>query len=88
MHSFNAPSGLTYHHNGDCSGGVRVEIPMGRRAAQDYGVPAIDNNARTVTVDIPFKDIRALYLNHLRNRRISMLENADDDALEEMWSGK
>lgn len=81
-----APSGLTYHHNGDFSGRVRVEIPMGHRSGDDFGVSSIDNNERTVTVDVPFEDMKHLVLAYLRSETIGRLEQADDAALEKFFS--
>ncbi len=82
MRSTDAPSGLTYHHNGDYSGAVRVEIPMGRRAGTSYGVSSVDYNEQTTTVDIPFEDMRHLVLASIRKRMIMHLEEADDATLE------
>jgi hypothetical protein len=65
MHSFDAPSGATYFHNGDFSGDVELILN------QD------------TTLGIPFEDIRALYLEYLKRSKISALEQASHDFLEE-----
>ena len=88
MHSTQGPSGLCYAHNGDFSGDVKVTIPM-RRPGETYswGTSSdieveINERDKTVTVDIPFEDIRALYLAYLRRNMISRVEQASDTELE------
>jgi hypothetical protein len=70
MHSFTGPSGNHYFHNGDFSGGVKVEAS------------AIADSQLGTMAEIPFEDIRALYLRYLRSERISRLEQAEDAELE------
>lgn len=67
MHDFEAPSGITYHHNSDFSSNVIME-----------GEDRLGKN-----IEIPFGDIRALYLEYLRRSKISALEQASADFLEE-----
>jgi hypothetical protein len=67
MHSFEAPSGTTYHHNGDFSGNIVMD-----------GEDRLGGD-----IEIPFEDIRALYLESLRRSKISALEQASADFLEE-----
>jgi hypothetical protein len=75
MHSFKAPSGITYHHNGDFSGSV--EIPF-----EEISEFALYNDAEGI--EIPFGDIRTIYLESLRQKLIAELEQADYDTLEKM----
>lgn len=68
MHSFDAPSGRSYFHNSDFDGDITF---LG------------DSNSVTERpFDIPFEDIRALYLEYLRRSKISALEQASYDFLE------
>jgi len=81
MHSFDAPSGATYFHNGDFSGDV--EFIVGENLYTE--------------VKIPFTDLKALVAKYVRNARVEWLEqnqgrgadavSSDDDpiiAVEEM----
>jgi hypothetical protein len=77
MHSFNAPSGVTYHHNGDFSGSVILTEEEIMQFGLDGGGSGVGNG-----VYIPFEDIRALYLEYLRRSKISALEQASYDFLE------
>lgn len=80
-----APSGLIYDHNADFSGGVQVELPMGRRAGTHHGVRTINATDQTVEVVIPFEDMRHLVLASMRHRMLLHLEEADDDTLEKLF---
>jgi hypothetical protein len=68
MHSFDAPSGATYHHNGDFSGNVEFTVTAMDRV---NGVKAV-----------PFADLKALVAQHVRNVRIEAIENGDDYSLD------
>lgn len=74
-HTFLGPSGATYSHNGDFSGGVCVEKSE---------VPC---RYHDTAVEIPFEDIRALYLAYVRSNLISRLEQAGDTELEAQLLG-
>lgn len=91
MHSTTGPSGLTYHHNGDYSGDVKVTIPLERHKTRPWGTTTtkfdIDERIRQVTVDIPFEDMRWLVLRYLQSKLISRLEDANDDELEQLLLG-
>lgn len=63
MHSFDAPSGTTFHHNGDFSGNVY------------FDKPTIDGQ---IGFAIPFADVKALVAKHVRDERIRRVENGDD----------
>lgn len=76
MHSFEAPSYITYHHNGDFSGSVVVTPPD----TLSFGLITEGGG-----IEIPFEDIRALYLESLRRRKITQLEQADFDELEKRF---
>ena len=80
-----APSGLVYDHDADFIGGVRVELPMRRRAGTDHGVRTINANDLTVEVIIPFEDMRHLVLASLRSRMLLHLQEADDATLEKFF---
>jgi hypothetical protein len=73
MHSFDAPSGATYFHNGDFSGTVEV-------IARILETEEFDSD--TGKVEIPFEDMKALVAQHVRNARIEAIENGDDYSLE------
>jgi hypothetical protein len=68
MHSFIAPSGRIYHHNGDFSGEVRADT-------EQFYTTTVEEIA------IPFDDMVALVLQHLLARRITALENMTPDEL-------
>lgn len=74
MHSFPAPSGIVYLHNGDFSGSILIPDEEIQQFAlqKAYG-----------GLHIPFEDIRAIYLEYLRRSKISALEQASTDFLEE-----
>lgn len=80
-----APSGLTYSHAADFSGGVSVWVPMGRHVGTSHGVSSIDLNDQQAHVLIPFEDMRHLVLASLRGRMLLHLEEADDDTLEKFF---
>lgn len=90
MPSTRGASGQWYAHNGDFSGAVKASIPVRPQtrypdpdhttASTSHGVMGEDGVF--VEVEIPFDDIRTLYLRHLRSRKIRELEQASDDELE------
>lgn len=69
MHSFTAPSGRTYHHNGDFSGGVKV--PVGEMPVSGF----------TIYEDIPMADLVALVASMIRRQKIREIEDMDDAEL-------
>jgi hypothetical protein len=77
MHSTQGPSGQWYQHNGDFSGPI-VITDLDTAINNEYGYPRIE---------IPFEDIRAIYLRYARSKMISELEQASDDDLEADWVG-
>lgn len=84
MRSYDAPSGLIYHHNGDYSGDVKIAVPM-CRPGETYSwgqasdkVVEIDEHDQAVIVDIPFEDMKRLVLNYYRSELISRLEQSDE----------
>jgi hypothetical protein len=94
MHSTKGPSGQWYAHNGDFSGEVKVSLPV--RPQGDYGLnypcasephQIAGQQGHFVEVEIPFADIRALYLRYLTSKQISRLEQASDDEREQMLLG-
>jgi hypothetical protein len=95
MHSTQGPSGQWYAHNGDYSGSVHVHIPVRdqtRYPDKDRTTASAVHNlpgeeGEFVQVQIPFEDIRALYLAHLRSAMISQLEQQDATQLEEELIG-
>lgn len=95
MHSTEAPSGQTYHHNGDFSGVVMADIPVRhqtRYPEKDHTRAScvIENEFTThpyVEVEIPFEDVKYLVLAYLRSKAVSFLEQADDETLEKFFSG-
>ena len=70
MHSFNAPSGRTYHHNGDFSGAVKFDAQVEMMSPTSAGL---------AWVEVPFEDLRALVAEYARRERISRLEEMSDD---------
>lgn len=68
MHSFDAPLGATFHHNGDLSGMIVIQ--------------PVDPNQSPI--HIAWDDIQAFYLEQRRKRMIEQLENATYDDLESM----
>jgi hypothetical protein len=69
-HTLRGPSGATYAFNEDFSGGVSVEASE------------VPSRYHDTAVEIPFADIRALYLEYARRKAISRLEQAEDGELE------
>lgn len=69
MHSFTAPSGRTYLHNGDFSGDVTVALPL--------DVVRGDS----LIASIPMADLVALVAEKIRRERISELENMTASAI-------
>lgn len=65
MHSFDAPSGRTYHHNGDFSG----DVVFTQSTTEDGSLEDVD-----VEVEVPFADLKALVAQHVRNVRIEWIE--------------
>lgn len=91
MHSTKGPSGQWYAHNGDFSGPVKISIPVRSQAQYPYDHTSASTphtlageQGTFVEVEIPFEDLRALYLAYVRRERISLLEQASDDDLEQM----
>lgn len=90
MHTTQGPSGQYYAHNGDFSGSVKAAIPVREQASYPHDDHAcasqphhlMGEEGLFVEVEIPFEDIRALYLRHVRSQMISRLENASDEELE------
>lgn len=68
MHSFDAPSGRTYFHDGDMSPGSDVLFHQTVRGQE-------------ATVYVPMADILALAAQHVRSREIARLEEASDEEL-------
>jgi hypothetical protein len=94
MHSTSAPSGQTYHHNGDYSGPVKMFLPVREqlhypgeiaRAGTPEKVPGAEGVF--VEVEIPFEDMKALVMDHFRSVLISRLEDADTEAMERLFLG-
>lgn len=74
MHSFDAPSGVTYFHHGDLSGNVEVTLPVA------HGGASFERDGHHVApVEIPAADLKALVAEWLRNEKIARLENATND---------
>lgn len=73
MHSYDSSSGLTYFHNGDYSGNVKVNNVS--------TAPNREGWSSLTDVEIPFEDMKALVLSYYRSRLIRVLED-DDEALE------
>lgn len=94
MHSTQGPSGQWYTHNGDFSGPVKASIPVRPQAEypDDYTSAStphvLPGEELRIEVEIPFKDIRALYLRYLTSKQISLLEQATDDERERMFLGE
>lgn len=64
--------GTWFHHNGDYSDGVLIE-------AKEWHA---DSEETTVTVEVPFEDIRELVFGYLRMKRTAALQDATDDEFE------
>lgn len=89
MHSTQGPSSQWYAHNGDYSGAVKASIPVRAQARYPDNYTSASKphaiageEGEFVEVEIPFEDIRALYLAYVRQTRISRLEQAEDAELE------
>jgi hypothetical protein len=93
MHSTRGPSGQEYGHNGDFSGAVKASIPVRPQASHPDNYTSastphvLAGGEMRIEVEIPFEDIRALYLRYLTSKQISRLEQASDDELEQMLLG-
>lgn len=70
MHSSEAPSGLTYHHNSDFSGNVFVDGDE----VSEFGMETEDGG-----IGIPAQDILFLAAQIIRMKKIQALEQASDD---------
>jgi hypothetical protein len=95
MHSTQGPSGQWYAHNGDFSGEVKITIPIRDQGPYPQSHTTASGPHQIageqgifVQVEIPFEDIRALYLSHLRSQRIYRLEQSTDEELEQMLLGE
>jgi len=67
MHSFEAPSGTTYSHNGDFSGDVQ------------FTTLNADLRGTVSTVVVPFDDFKALVAEYVRRKKIESVERMTDD---------
>jgi hypothetical protein len=72
-HTTETAGGTVFIHNGDYSGEVRVLARKGE----------VLEDGR-FEIEVPFTDLRALVLDHLRQRMISGLESMNDDTLEQV----
>jgi hypothetical protein len=70
MHSFDAPSGRTYHHNGDFSGDVRLITTV--EVLTDDRQSFVQKETE---IDIPFADLAALVAEYVRRERASALDS-------------
>lgn len=71
MHSFDAPSGATYHHNGDFSGFILVTVsPSSVNSTWNH-------NNEMIEVELPFEDLKALVAKHVRNEKIHRIESGE-----------
>jgi len=70
-HTFVGPSGAIYHHNGDFSGDVEVEV---------------EHTHQGGLVSIPFEDMKALVFEYLRQQIIARVEDADYRGLMELFT--
>ena len=75
MHTTQASQGTVFHHNGDYSGSVKIQVPE-EPAKHTFG-------SQTCWVtEVPFEDIRELVLDYLRSKLIARLESVEGDELE------
>ncbi len=63
---------IVMHHNGDFSGGVKINIPVDR-------IEALEEMAGYVQVCIPFEALKTLVGQYVAGQKMSALEEADDD---------
>lgn len=75
MHTSKTPH-ATFHHNGDFSGDVKMMVEP-QMVEPMFGV---------VQVTIPFKDLRTLVFQYLRDKMIAELEGMSDKDLEESFT--
>lgn len=75
MHSTDLPSGGYANHHGDYSGDVTFNIRTGLAIPFEEVV----KGCQYIRVSIPFGDLRALVLGHLRGVLISKIEQSSDD---------
>lgn len=73
---------VTFLHNGDFSGNVKVSLPE-RVSAYEYHDYA-PGNERIETIHLPFAAMKALVLEYFRRKMISALEDAEGEELEQL----
>jgi hypothetical protein len=73
MHNFDAPSGTTFHHNGDFSGDVTFIAKI--LETEDY-------DSDTGVISVSFDDLKALVAKHVRDAKIYAIEIGDHYSIE------
>jgi hypothetical protein len=69
-------------YNGDFSGDVQISVPVARVAVEEYV-----NDPKTVTVSVPFEDLRNLVLEYLLQKEITKLQEYSYDEFESHLTG-
>lgn len=90
MHSTKGNTdGITFHHDGDPSGGeliININEDATWKYKRDVAVEYTPPNETFGhpgywSVRVPYDDIKMLVANQVRNQRISALEDAEDDEI-------
>ncbi len=77
----------TFNHNGDFSGDVKITIPTyyaGGAVQEKYVYlpnAGPEDVEETVTIQVPFGDLKRLVASYVLSRRIEKLEQAEDDEI-------
>lgn len=87
MHSFTGSSGVTFNHNSDRSGDVRISVVGGEWECEiselafdshELGGRVVPAGTKFVEVKLPCKDILEWVADYIRSERVAELENAED----------
>lgn len=77
MHAFDSPTtqGVTYFHNGDFSGNVKILVPTDMADVEPV------ENTDFIEIEVPFEDLKALVARYVRRRKIADFEREEDDVI-------
>jgi len=75
-----------FHHEGDYSGYVTIVQPEHMAAIKVDQIPGSDESV-IVSVRVPFKALKALFISYLRNQAIDFVESMTDKEIERYLIG-
>lgn len=73
--------GVSFHYNGDFSGNVHISVNSDTPGVRFEESDPAGEFPGSITLELPFADLKYLVASYCRSRRIEALEDCDDDAV-------